>query len=113
MLGFKRLSVLSCKSNLSYPGGVVVVLLVLQNHVLCYCYVGEKEYYERQFATLKSFEEVDSVVDSQGLDEEDLEEQAQQERAMKISNYANVVLLAFKVTSKYSTGFSFIYNRTP
>lgn len=60
--------------------------------------IGEKEYYERQFATLKSFEEVDSVVASDGIEEEDLEEQYEQERAMRISNYANILLLAFKVT---------------
>ncbi|XP_074292600.1 metal tolerance protein 4-like [Silene latifolia] len=64
---------------------------------------GEKEYYERQFATLKSFEEVDLVVQSE-IPEEDDEEQAQQERAMKISNYANVVLLAFKIYATIKTG---------
>ncbi|MCI44536.1 metal tolerance protein 4-like, partial [Trifolium medium] len=53
--------------------------------------VREKEYYEKQIATLKSFEEVDAVVESDRIDEDDdKEEQAQQERAMKISNYANV-----------------------
>lgn len=61
---------------------------------------GEKEYYERQFETLKSFEEVDSIVESDGLIEE-IHEEAKHERAMKISNYANVVLLAFKVTNHY------------
>ncbi|KAL2239690.1 metal tolerance protein 4-like [Sesamum indicum] len=65
---------------------------------------GEEEYYERQFATLKSFEEVDSVVSSDGLDEEDLEEQAQQERAMRISNWANVLLLAFKIYATIKSG---------
>ncbi|XP_021771967.1 metal tolerance protein 4-like [Chenopodium quinoa] len=64
---------------------------------------GEKEYYERQFATLKSFEEVDHVVQS-GLPEEDDDEQAQHERAMKISNYANIVLLAFKIYATIKTG---------
>lgn len=63
--------------------------------------IGEKEYYERQLATLKSFEEVDSVVESECMDEENLEEQKQHERAMKISNYANVVLLAFKVINYF------------
>lgn len=58
---------------------------------------GEKEYYEQQFATLKSFEEVDAIVSSDSIDEEDLAEQLQHERAMKISNYANIVLLALKV----------------
>ncbi|GFZ18227.1 cation efflux family protein [Actinidia rufa] len=58
---------------------------------------GEKQYYERQFATLKSFEEVDSLLTSDSIDEEDLEEQAQHELAMTISNYANILLLAFKV----------------
>lgn len=65
---------------------------------------GEKEYYEKQLATLKSFEEVDRVVTSDGVDEENLEEQAQQERAMKISNYANVVLLAFKIYATVKSG---------
>lgn len=37
------------------------------------------------------------MVASDGIEEEDLEEQAQHERAMRISNYANVLLLAFKV----------------
>ncbi|KAE9462305.1 hypothetical protein C3L33_05787, partial [Rhododendron williamsianum] len=64
---------------------------------------GEKEYYEKQIATLKSFEEVDSVLQSDEI-EEDLEEQAQQERAMKISNYANVVLLAFKIYATIKSG---------
>ncbi|XP_021728855.1 metal tolerance protein 4-like [Chenopodium quinoa] len=64
---------------------------------------GEKEYYERQFATLKSFEEVDHVVQSD-LPEEDDDEQAQHERAMKISNYANIVLLAFKIYATIKTG---------
>ncbi|TYK14250.1 metal tolerance protein 4 isoform X2 [Cucumis melo var. makuwa] len=58
---------------------------------------GEKDYYERQLATLKSFEDVDSLVSSDCIDEEDMEERAQQERAMKISNYANIVLLLLKV----------------
>ncbi|CAJ1960637.1 unnamed protein product [Sphenostylis stenocarpa] len=57
---------------------------------------GEVEYYERQLATLKSFQEVDSVVSSDCIDEEDGDEQVQQERAMKISNYANVALLILK-----------------
>ncbi|CAJ1970788.1 unnamed protein product [Sphenostylis stenocarpa] len=58
---------------------------------------GEKEYYKRQFATLKSFEEVDSIVTSDCADVEDREKQAQHERAMKISNYANAALLALKI----------------
>ncbi|EYU40604.1 hypothetical protein ABFS82_14G053100 [Erythranthe guttata] len=65
---------------------------------------GEKDYYETQFATLKSFEEVDSAVSSDGLDEEDLEEQKQQERAMMISNYANILLLALKVYATIKSG---------
>ncbi|GAB4851519.1 Metal tolerance protein 4 [Ancistrocladus abbreviatus] len=59
---------------------------------------GEKEYYERQVATLKSFEEVDSLGSSRPIDEEvDQQEQAQQERAMNISNLANILLLALKI----------------
>ncbi|CAI0402753.1 unnamed protein product, partial [Linum tenue] len=58
---------------------------------------GEKEYYEKQFATLKSFEEVDSLEEPQAINEEHvLQEQALHERAMNISNWANVFLLAFK-----------------
>ena len=60
-------------------------------------FTGEIDYYGRQLATLKSFEEVDSVVSSDSIDEEDSGEIAQQERAMKISNYANVALLILKV----------------
>jgi len=57
---------------------------------------GAKEYYEKQIATLQSFEDVERIVNSDSLEEDD-DEQAQHERAMKISNYANMVLLAFKV----------------
>ncbi|KAF8041025.1 hypothetical protein BT93_B3062 [Corymbia citriodora subsp. variegata] len=65
---------------------------------------GEKEYYEKQLETLKSFEEVDTVVSSNDLDEEDLEEQAQHEKAMQISNYANIILLAFKLFATIKSG---------
>ncbi|KAG4927978.1 hypothetical protein JHK82_053670 [Glycine max] len=58
---------------------------------------GEKEYYERQFATLRSFEEVDSTESSNVIEDGSVDaEQVQSERAMKISNWANVFLLAFK-----------------
>lgn len=60
--------------------------------------LGEKEYYEKQFATLRSFEEVDSLQSPIDINEEqERQEQAQHERAMNISNWANVFLLAFKV----------------
>ena len=60
--------------------------------------IGEREYYERQINTMNSFEEVDSLVTSNGIDEEgQAEEDAPHERAIKISNYANIILLAFKV----------------
>ncbi|KAI7726210.1 hypothetical protein M8C21_008554 [Ambrosia artemisiifolia] len=65
--------------------------------------LGEKEYYEKQFATLKSFEEVDAIELANGVDEE-LDEQVMQERAMKISNYANILLLAFKIFATIETG---------
>lgn len=59
---------------------------------------GEREYYERQIATLKSFEEVDSLETPNVIDEElEVEQQAQHERAINISNWANIFLLAFKV----------------
>lgn len=67
-------------------------------------FIDEKEYYERQIATLKSFEEVESfvarsqdyVIDEQIL-AEDRAERAAQEIAMQISNWANVFLLTLKV----------------
>ncbi|KAI8562035.1 hypothetical protein RHMOL_Rhmol03G0003800 [Rhododendron molle] len=66
---------------------------------------GEKEYYERQLATLKSFEEVDSIDASHVIDEEqDKEEQMQHERAMNISNVANVLLLVFKIYATVRSG---------
>ncbi|XP_030458434.2 metal tolerance protein 4-like [Syzygium oleosum] len=65
---------------------------------------GEKEYYKKQLETLKSFEEVDTVVISDGVDEENLEEQARHDRAMMISNYANVVLLVFKIYATIKSG---------
>ncbi|KAK7333098.1 hypothetical protein VNO80_29861 [Phaseolus coccineus] len=65
---------------------------------------GEIDYYGRQLATLKSFEEVDSVVSSDSIDEEDSSELAQQERAMKISNYANVALLILKSYATVRSG---------
>ena len=59
---------------------------------------GEREYYERQIDTMNSFEEVDLLVTSNGIDEDgQAEEDVRQERAMMISNYANIILLAFKV----------------
>ncbi|TYH76845.1 hypothetical protein ES332_D04G114300v1 [Gossypium tomentosum] len=59
---------------------------------------GEKEYYEKQFAMLRSFEEVDSLKSPNAVDEaQDCEEQAQHERAMNISNWANAFLLVFKI----------------
>ncbi|KAL3533976.1 hypothetical protein ACH5RR_007497 [Cinchona calisaya] len=66
---------------------------------------GEKEYYERQFATLKSFEEVDSLDSAHVIDEEqERQEQAQHERAMNISNWANIFLLAFKIYATIKSG---------
>ncbi|KAB1227920.1 Metal tolerance protein 4 [Morella rubra] len=65
---------------------------------------GEKKYYERQFGTLKSFEEVDVLMASDTIDEENLEEQARQERAMRISNYANIALLALKLYATIKSG---------
>ncbi|XP_055819010.1 metal tolerance protein 4-like [Solanum dulcamara] len=65
---------------------------------------GEKDYYEKQFETLKSFEEVDSIVASSFIDDEDHEEESQDERAMKISNYANVLLLALKIYATVKSG---------
>lgn len=70
-----------------------------------WAYIGEKEYYEKQFATLRSFEEVDSIEESNVIsEEEELMEQRQSEFAMKISNYANVVLLALKIYATVKSG---------
>lgn len=65
---------------------------------------GEKEYYEKQMDTLKSFEDVDILMENDDDNEDDDEEQAQHEKAMKISNYANIVLLAFKIYATIKTG---------
>ncbi|GMN55917.1 hypothetical protein TIFTF001_025042 [Ficus carica] len=67
---------------------------------------GEREYYEKQFATLRSFEEVDSLQSSHDSsnEEQDLQEQAQHERAMNISNWANIFLLAFKIYATVKSG---------
>ncbi|KAJ9153368.1 hypothetical protein P3X46_026815 [Hevea brasiliensis] len=64
----------------------------------------EKKYYERQFATLESFEEVDSLESGDTIHEEDDDEQLQAERAMRISNYANILLLAFKIYATIKSG---------
>lgn len=70
------------------------VFLILLYPVL----IGEKEYYEKQFATLRSFEEVDTLDSPHSASEEqDHQQQTQHERAMKISNGANIFLLVFKV----------------
>ncbi|XP_073285746.1 metal tolerance protein 4-like [Primulina huaijiensis] len=66
---------------------------------------GEREYYERQFATLKSFEEVDSLHSSNAIDERlELQELAEHERAMNVSNWANVFLLGFKIFATVKSG---------
>ncbi|KAL2320879.1 hypothetical protein Fmac_029848 [Flemingia macrophylla] len=67
---------------------------------------GEKEYYERQFATLRSFEQVDSIESLNVVDDYGSvhAQELQSERAMKISNWANVLLLAFKVFATVKSG---------
>lgn len=69
---------------------------------------GEKEYYEKQFAALKSFEEVDSLQatddDNDNNEEVDLIEEAQHERAINISNSANIFLLALKIYATVQSG---------
>lgn len=65
----------------------------------------EKEYYEKQVATLKSFEEVDALELPLDIDdEEEGNEQAQHERAMNISNGANIVLLVLKIYATIRSG---------
>lgn len=74
------------------------VPMLAQMSSFLFLIAGEKEYYEKQFATLSSFEEVDSLGTPSNVDEaQDIEEQVQSEFAMKISNSANVALLALKV----------------
>jgi hypothetical protein len=75
----------------------------LRSFFPCWLRVGEREYYEKQLATLRTFEEVEKVCMPDEFDS-DLEafedkELKQSESAMKISNYANIVLLIFKVNS--------------
>ncbi|EXB93654.1 Metal tolerance protein 4 [Morus notabilis] len=66
---------------------------------------GEREYYEKQIATLRSFEEVDSLQSPHHSNEvQDLQEQAQHERAMNISNWANIFLLALKIYATVKSG---------
>ncbi|XLR35303.1 hypothetical protein S83_063203, partial [Arachis hypogaea] len=69
-----------------------------RNLRICTVSMREKEYYEKKIATLKSFDEVDSIVasDSNIIEDIDDGEHLQQERAMRISNYSNVVLLILK-----------------
>lgn len=83
---------------ISYIQGIFLAISVFIH--LVFLILGEKEYYEKQFATLRAFEEVDSL-DSPDVTDEDqaYKEQAQHERAMNISNCANIFLLAFKVIS--------------
>ncbi|KAL5206949.1 hypothetical protein ABZP36_031384 [Zizania latifolia] len=72
---------------------------------------GEREYYQKQLAALRTFEEVedlcmpgefDSGADAREVVED--KEQKRSESAMKISNYANIVLLVFKVYATVRTG---------
>ncbi|XP_020576252.1 metal tolerance protein 4-like [Phalaenopsis equestris] len=66
---------------------------------------GEKEYYQRQFETLRSFEEVDALNEPDSVTEEEQKaEIAESEFAMKISNYANILLLALKIYATIRSG---------
>ncbi|XP_008797966.1 metal tolerance protein 4-like [Phoenix dactylifera] len=66
---------------------------------------GEREYYEKQFATLRSFEEVETInIPNEYNSDQDLQEQAQSESAMRISNYANIALLALKIYATIRSG---------
>nr|GLL36518.1 metal tolerance protein 4-like isoform X1 [Ipomoea trifida] len=66
---------------------------------------GEREYYEKQLATLRSFEEVDSLESPGEINEDDDKKvQAQHERAMNVSNWANIFLLAFKIYATVQSG---------
>lgn len=69
---------------------------------------GEKEYYEKQVATLESFEEVDKLCNNDDQLEEQRDQELQHESAVNIavnvSNFSNVVLLAFKIYVTVKTG---------
>ncbi|GLT82368.1 hypothetical protein SLE2022_007510 [Rubroshorea leprosula] len=65
---------------------------------------GEKEYYEKQFATLKAFGEVDALNETVFEENDQDRERIQSERAMKISNYANIVLLILKIYATIKSG---------
>ncbi|KAJ1698701.1 hypothetical protein LUZ63_007213 [Rhynchospora breviuscula] len=69
---------------------------------------GEKEYYEKQFETLQSFAEADVYTMAGEIDEEEElfenKQEAHSELLMRISNYANIILLAFKVYATIKTG---------
>lgn len=87
--------------------------------IMCLCYVerinfyvsGEKEYYEKQVATLRSFEEVDSLVSPRANDELDRQEETQHERAINISNWANIFLLVLKVNSYMIRAMRIFYDK--
>ncbi|KAL3819585.1 hypothetical protein ACJIZ3_005490 [Penstemon smallii] len=66
---------------------------------------GEKEYYERQFEVLRSFEEVDApiVSNTDEVSADDVEHE-KQELAMAISNWANIFLLLFKIYATVQSG---------
>jgi cation diffusion facilitator family transporter len=70
---------------------------------------GEKRYYEKQFETLQSFAEADTFTAAGEIDEEEEElvenkREAHSELLMKVSNYVNIILLAFKVYATIKTG---------
>lgn len=72
---------------------------------------GEKEYYEKQVATLESFEEVDKLCNNDDQLEEqhdqelqDLQHESAVNIAVNVSNISNVVLLAFKIYVTVETG---------
>ncbi|KAG8059278.1 hypothetical protein GUJ93_ZPchr0002g26696 [Zizania palustris] len=72
---------------------------------------GEREYYQKQLAALRTFEEVENLCMpgefDPGADAREVVEDKEQKRsesAMKISNYANIVLLVFKVYATVRTG---------
>eukprot|EP00257_Ricinus_communis_P010449 XP_002530365.2 metal tolerance protein 4 [Ricinus communis] len=85
-------------------GGGEVIIIVLLVQSISFLLLGEKEYYQKQFATLKSFEEVDSPESHVINEEQENEEEVQHERAMKISNWANILLLAFKIYATVRSG---------
>lgn len=109
------ITIVSCHPFIKNNKKKLLFLVILTElSLLSFLPLGEKEYYEKQFATLRSFEEVDAIQSHQDINEEqDRQEQALHERAMNISNGANVFLLVFKVILEFLKIMNIVFFGTP